>query len=111
MRRDTGARLLAAWDELQRVITEVRAEQEQPDQEKDELPPWAAFRFQTAELEPWFDGRKRTLTPGVDIPADATFEQVKRRLVQAAAKRRGRARVWLQPDGSIGFVLTPASWT
>jgi hypothetical protein len=79
--------------------------------EEDQLPPWKEFRFKTAELERWWNGKKHTLVRGLDIPTDAPFDGVKRRLVQAAAKRGGQARVWKQADGSIGIVLSPASWT
>ncbi|HEY6074635.1 MAG TPA: hypothetical protein VIV15_14940 [Anaerolineales bacterium] len=81
------------------------------EEEQDQMPPWAQFRFRTDELEQWWDGKKRTLVRGLDIPTDAPFDEVKRRLTRAAVKRRGRARVWQQVDGSIGIVLSPASWT
>lgn len=76
-------------------------------EDQNQLPPWNQFRFHTADLESWFDARKRTLTRGVDFPTDAPLEQVKRRLEQAAHKRRGRARVWMINGDQVGVLLTP----
>lgn len=77
------------------------------DPEGDQLPPWGEFRFHTHELERWFDGQKRILTANVDYPRDAPFEEVKRRLMQAVHKRRGRGRVWYIDEDRVGILLVP----
>lgn len=78
-----------------------------------QFPPWRLFRFSTHALESWFDGQKRILSPNVDFPPDAPLDEVKRRLEQAAHKRRGRARIWILEDGRVGMILTPdwARWS
>jgi hypothetical protein len=75
-----------------------------------QLPPWGEFRFHGADLESWFDGQKRILARNVDFPPDAPLEEVKRRLEQAAHKRRGRARIWKIDPDRIGVLLMPP-WT
>lgn len=77
------------------------------DEDGGQFPPYKLWYFRTRELEKWFDGTKRILTPNVDFPPDMPFENLKRRLEQAAHKRRGTARVWREADGRVGMVLTP----
>jgi hypothetical protein len=77
------------------------------DPEGSQFPPWQEYRFRTWELERWFDGRKRTLVPNKDFPADIPFEELKRRLEKAAYNRGGSARVWREPNDHVGVLLTP----
>lgn len=75
--------------------------------EESNFPPWQEYRFRTWELERWFDGTKRTLVPNEHFPADMPFEVLKYRLDKAAHNRGGSARVWREPEGCVGVILTP----
>ena len=71
------------------------------------FPPWREYRFRTWQLEKWFNGKKWTLVPNKDFPADIPFEELKRRLEKAAYNRQGSARIWREADGCVGILLTP----
>lgn len=77
------------------------------DEGGEQLPPWKQFRFRLADLERWFDGRKRILTRGLDFPTDTPFLGLKQRLYLAAYRRQGSSRVWWIDDEHVGVILTP----